>query len=68
MTTKLKMPLRQPGDGPVGVDRYDDNYLCIRCGQQDFVVSQFNACRLLGMLSFMLGMPLSKEAQKAIVL
>lgn len=72
MSTDLKMPARQPLDGPIEVRRMGDNHeeICIRVTNNDqargVVMSEYNAWRVLGALSLLLGLPLSKAAQKAI--
>lgn len=65
-----EMPPRQPGDGHMGVERVDDDHLRIYAvteGQDQAIkVSDFNAWRLFGALSLMLGLPLPKNVSKSI--
>lgn len=74
MSTALKMPQRQPLDGPISVTRMGDNHeeICISVTNNDqargVVMSEYNAWRVLGALSVILGVPLSKTASKAIKL
>jgi hypothetical protein len=71
---KLKTPPRQPNDGPVKVRRAGANLdvieLCVEHPNciEVIRVSEHNAWRLFGLLGFMLGIPLTKEAGKAIKL
>lgn len=68
----LKMPERGPGDGPVAVRRPTDGEIAIAAttdGVEGCVVmSEYNAWRVFGMLSMMLGIPLPPATGKAIKL
>jgi hypothetical protein len=70
MTTKLMMPERKPSDGPMSVNRPSDGEIAISVttnGEMSGItMSEFNAWRVFGSLAIMLGIPLSKEAGKAI--
>lgn len=65
------MPKRSPQDGPAGIEREADG---LRLRAEDdgetetMFVSEFNAWRLFGMLSVMLGLPLAPKVSKAIKL
>jgi hypothetical protein len=72
---KLVMPEREPSDGAVRIGRtlpsgsrmvfieatHGGETECLR-------ISEYNAWRILGMLSLVLEIPLTKEAQRAIKL
>jgi hypothetical protein len=69
----LKMPERTPVDGPVSlyiVDGTNHERLAISVTtdgrEQIMIVTEHNAWRVLGLLSFMLKVPLSKAAEKVI--
>lgn len=67
----LKMPDRQPRDGAVSVTRgADGEGICIAVTdsgeEQGLHMTDYNAWRILGMLSVMLELPLSKASSKAI--
>ena len=66
----LKMPEREEGDGPVRVQRTHPKGVAVDVtthGETETIhMSEFNAWRMLGALSLMLEVPLSKEAQRAI--
>lgn len=60
---------RQPCDGPIEIKR-DGNDIVI-CAEhnkvsQNLVVSEWNARRLLGALSVVLGLPLTRAAAKTV--
>lgn len=57
---------RQPTDGEVRITRLDNGRIRISVDEIAFSVSEFNARRLLGLLSLLLELPLSGKAQKAI--
>lgn len=67
--SELKMPERQHDDGPVSVRIIGDVYM-IEATQgrlhTHLECSEYNAWRILGALSVVLKVPLSKAAQKAI--
>lgn len=69
---KLVMPARQPTDGPVSVNRPAEGELAIsvETGGEIHTIrmSEYNAWRVFGMMSIMLGIPLGAEARKAIKL
>ena len=75
MAKKLEQPARRPTDGMVEVQRMDnstlgDDMINIRVttgGEDHFITcSPFNAWRVFGMLSVMLGIPLPAATGKAI--
>ena len=75
MTKKLEQPARRPTDGQVEIQRMDkttlgDDMINIRVmtgGEEHFLTcSPFNAWRVFGMLSLMLGIPLPAATGKAI--
>lgn len=72
MPEKLVMPMRELTDGPIGISREQSRLVRIHAAtggvSQDIVCSEYNAWRLLGSLSLFLGVPLSKEAQRAVKL
>lgn len=59
-------------DGPVTVNRVNNKLIGIQVKHdgvtQDMVMSEWNARRVLGMLSVILELPLSPKAQKSIKL
>lgn len=61
---------RTPNCGEVSVIRLPDERIGLSCGDKGgggyIVCSEYNARRLLGMLSAMLGLPLQKQAAKQI--
>lgn len=67
----LKMPDRQPEDGAMGVNRIGDGRIGIEVtdhGKHSAIaMSEYNAWRVFGALSLILGIPLTKAAGKAIV-
>ena len=67
-----EMPPRQTIDGPVSVDRPDPGWIGITVETNDtparVTMSEYNAWRVFGLLSVMLGLPLSKVVSKAIKL
>ena len=67
-----KQPRRDDGDGAVSVNRFEDGRVCITCvtdgKTQDVLIGDFNAWRLLALLSFMLGVKLPKSIVKEIEL
>lgn len=70
MSDQLKMPERQPDDGPISVIRPTDGVVSIsvETGSRLSAVtmSEYNAWRVLGALSVVLGVPLSKAASKVV--
>lgn len=66
----VKMPSRQPKDGAVAVSRLDSDFIALDAtyggDKESLVVSEYNAWRLFGLLSVMLGLPLTKKVSKAI--
>lgn len=67
MSDELKMPERLPGDGAVKVEHLPNGRVLLVAEGEGFItVSLYNAWRLLGMMSLILGLPLSKKAAKAI--
>jgi len=66
----LKQPERLPEDGGIRIVRMPDGKLTIaEDGNHTAVIlSEFNAWRVFGMLSIMLGIPLSKKVSVAIKL
>lgn len=66
------MPLRQPSDGPIAVNRPGPEQIAIdvtNAGETArIVMSEFNAWRLFGMLALMLEIPLPSTIGKAIKL
>lgn len=68
----LKMPERNESDGPIAVERPSEGKIAIRVSNSgemsSVVMSEYNAWRAFGMLSVMLGIPLSPAAGKAIKL
>jgi len=68
------MPERKPDDGSLTVSLLGPKYdrVAISCerpsGCSGLVLSDYNAWRLFGILSVLLGIPLTKEAGKAITL
>ncbi len=64
--------MRAECDGPVNIWRNESGNLVISAihnREETWVlVSEFNACRILGMLSVMLGLPLTKTAAKQIAM
>lgn len=68
---KLVMPGREANDGPISVKRDGRGIqvTVVNAGKQEMIdCSEYNAWRILGALSIMLGVPLSKEAQRAVKL
>lgn len=68
---KLEMPGREANDGPIGVSRDGRGIRIsvVNAGKAEAIdCSEYNAWRILGALSLMLGVPLSKEAGRAIKL
>lgn len=67
-----KMPARLPSDGAVAVTRVDDHHLTASVTTngttETVIMSEFNAWRVFGMLSVMLGIPLPVALGKAIKL
>lgn len=63
---------RQPTDGPVAINRNDDDSLTIVATTDgidgSIRVSEYNAARLFGMLALMLGIDLPSSLGKAIKL
>lgn len=73
MSEELKMPERLPTDGEAGVTRdtadgveYINIDVVTQGERYHLRMSEHNAWRVLGMLAFMVKVPLSKAAQKAI--
>lgn len=64
----LKMPDRLAGDGPVSIERTDDDRIVLGCDGSTISVSEFNAWRLFGMMALMLEIPLPSKVGKAIKL
>jgi len=67
---KLIMPERLPMDGAVSVDRVDSDHLRIGESSSDtaVILSEYNAWRVFGMLSVMLGINLPSSIAKNIKL
>ena len=69
--SEYKMPERQPNDGAVSVSRpsigADEIWISVENGNHTSTLrmSPYNAWRVLGLLSCMLGLPLVKAAAKA---
>ena len=63
---------RQPGDGSVHITRESDQRIRIAITTNDVTetatMSEFNARRLLGVLSLMLDLPLSTAAAKRVMM
>jgi hypothetical protein len=69
VSDRLVMPERLLDDGPIEVSRtYREGKITIACADNCVHMSEYNAWRALALLSFMLGVPLSKQAEKAIKL
>lgn len=68
--TPLKMPERLPGDGPISVDRLDDESIRVEVmtnGEtRSIVMSPYNAWRAFWMLSLFLGIKLPSKLGKMI--
>lgn len=69
---RFKQAPRQPTDGPVSVNRNDDDTLTLIAttdGRDGSIrVSEYNAARLFGILGLMLGIELPPSIGKAIKL
>lgn len=72
---RTEPPERLPNDGAIELNRLDGMcgvhiHILVEDEKEnnlgDILLSEFNACRLLGMLSVMLDLPLTKQAQKMI--
>lgn len=58
---------RLPDDGPMSVSRVGEDRIRIEVDGQAYAsISEFNARRILASLSIVLGLPLTKAAQKEI--
>jgi len=66
----LKQPERLPEDGTVRIERTGNGGLmiCEDGTHTAVILSEFNAWRVFGMLSLMLGIPLPAKVSKAIKL
>lgn len=67
----FKQAERLPDDGPIGIERLDDDRLLVYVetsnGDRQFItVSLFNAARIFGALSVFLGINLPRAIGKAI--
>jgi hypothetical protein len=68
---KLVMPEREASDGQIAVTRDGARIevTVVNAGKQEMIdCSEYNAWRILGALSIILGVPLSKAAQRAVKL
>lgn len=72
MVEKLTMPERLPEDGAVTISRLGEQFVEVTVvtsgAPERIAMSRYNAWRVLGMLSVMLGIPLTKAANNAIKL
>lgn len=70
--TVPKMPARRPEDGAVKVTRLDGDFIALDSTwdgkAESLVVSEYNAWRLFGLLSLILGLHLPKKVSAAIKL
>jgi len=66
----LKMPSRLPEDGGITIERGSENYLVIGVTNdgkpESIITSEYNAWRIFGALSLMLGIPLPSKTAKEI--
>ena len=67
--SNLRMPDRQPTDGPVSATRENGNIrIAVETAgeRRSILMGEHNAWRIFGLLAVMLGLPMTKEVGKAI--